>query len=92
VSAEAAERRVRIVNQRGLHARAAAKFVKCVSQFTADVTVRKDGQSVTGQSIMGLMMLGAGIGSEIIIAATGTDARAAVDALSELVEGKFGEE
>ena len=92
MSGEAAERRLRIANQRGLHARAAAKFVKCVSQFTAEVTVRKDGQSVTGQSIMGLMMLGAGIGSEITISATGADATAAIDALAELVEGKFGEE
>jgi phosphocarrier protein HPr len=88
----ALERRVTIANKRGLHARAAAKFVKCVSQYGADVTVTRDGNSVNGASIMGLMMLGAGIGSEIAIAAQGADAAEALDALAVLVESKFGEE
>jgi phosphocarrier protein len=80
-----------IVNQRGLHARAAAKFVKLASTFTAEIFVTKSGQTVSGLSIMGLMMLAAGPGSEIAIEATGTDAEAAADALLALIAGKFEE-
>ena len=92
MDAGAQERRLTISNKRGLHARAAAKFVKCVSQYGADVTVTREGNSVNGASIMGLMMLGAGIGSEITIAARGADAADVLDALAVMVEGKFGEE
>lgn len=84
-------RTVLITNQRGLHARASAKFVECAEQFECDVTVSRDGQSVTGTSIMGLLMLGAGCGASIHIAAEGSDAAEALDALSGLVESKFGE-
>jgi phosphocarrier protein HPr len=85
---------LRIVNEKGLHARASAKFVNVVESFKdgADVTVAKGDETVSGNSIMGLMMLGAGIGSTITVTATGPQARAAVDALDRLVSGKFGEE
>ena len=86
------ERTVQIVNRRGLHARASAKFVTLASAQPAEVTVRKDGPSVTGTSIMGLMMLGAAMGDSIVIAAEGEHAEASVAALCELVEGKFGED
>ena len=84
-------RTLEIRNQRGLHARAAAKFVKLVAQFAADVTVIKGDVSVSGSSIMGLMMLAAGPGTEIEVRATGPDAAAAMAALVELVERKFDE-
>ena len=87
-----AVREVEIVNERGLHARASAKFVKCAAQFDAQVSVSRDGQTVDAQSIMGLMMLAAGPGSTIEIAAEGPDAEAAVAALAALVEGRFEEE
>lgn len=85
-------RTVEIVNRRGLHARAAAKFVKLAEKFDADVTVTKDGQSVSGISIMGLMMLAAAPGSTIDIAASGTQADEALSALIGLVENRFEEE
>ena len=87
-----AVRDVEICNERGLHARASAKFVKCAAQFDAQVSVSRDGQTVDAQSIMGLMMLAAGPGSTIEIAAEGPDAEAAVAALAALVEGRFEEE
>ena len=90
-AAATAERSVTIVNQRGLHARAAAKFVKLAEGFTAEITVSKNGSSVSGRSIMGLMMLAAGIGCQIAIKAEGDDAAAAVAALAYLVESKFDE-
>ena len=80
-----------IVNRRGLHARASAKLVKLVETFDAEVTVTKDGQSVGGTSIMGLMMLAASPGCCIRVSATGAEAEAALAAISELVEGGFGE-
>ncbi len=83
---------VLIVNRRGLHARASAKFVILASTFDAVVTVTKDGSSVTGTSIMGLMMLAAAPGDTVEIAATGAQADAALAALVALVEGKFGED
>ena len=92
MSAEAARRTVEIVNQRGLHARASAKFVKLAAQFDAHVTVTRDGQTVDAQSIMGLMMLGAGPGCCVEIAAEGGQAEAAVEALSQLVADRFDEE
>ena len=85
-------RTVEIVNERGLHARASAKFVKMASSFDAEVTVSRDGASVDARSIMGLMMLAAGIGSTIDITAEGPEAQAAVEALSGLVENRFDEE
>jgi len=85
-------RRVRIVNAKGLHARASAKFVQTAGRFDAQVTVHKDGHSVTGTSIMGLMMLGAGIGSELGLSAEGPQAREALDALHALIEARFGED
>jgi phosphocarrier protein HPr len=85
-------RSVTIPNQRGLHARAAAKFVQVVARFPQTrIQVSKDGQTVNGESIMGLMMLAGTQGSSIDIAATGPEAEAALDALVALVEGKFGE-
>jgi phosphocarrier protein len=85
-------RTVQITNKRGLHARASAKFVTLASGLPAQVEVRKDGASVTGTSIMGLMMLGAAMGDEIEISATGDGAEEAVTQLASLVENKFGEE
>jgi len=87
-----AERRVTILNKRGLHARAAARFVKLASQFAAELTVAKDGVAVSGRSIMGLMMLAAGPGTELSIRAEGPDAAAALDALAGLVAAKFDED
>lgn len=87
-----ASRTVDIVNKRGLHARASAKFVKMASGFDAEVRVSKDGQTVDARSIMGLMMLAAGPGCCIEIEAEGKQAEAAVEALSELVTSRFDEE
>ena len=87
-----AVRTAEIVNERGLHARASAKFVKLAGSFDAEVTVTREGQTVDARSIMGLMMLAAGIGSHIEIAASGPEAQAAVDALVELVSARFNEE
>ena len=81
-----------ITNKRGLHARASAKFVTMTVRFAATVEVEKDGSAVVGTSIMGLMMLAAGPGDEIEIRACGADAEAALAALVDLVEAKFGEE
>jgi phosphocarrier protein HPr len=81
-----------IINQRGLHARASAKFVKCAEGFDASVTVSRDGQSVSGTSIMGLMMLAASMGTSITVEISGPQAEAAMEALSALVASKFDEE
>ena len=85
-------RTVEICNERGLHARASAKFVKLASTYDAEVRVGRDGSMVDARSIMGLMMLAAGIGSSIDIEAEGPDAEAAADALAALVECRFEEE
>jgi len=85
-------RNVRIVNAKGLHARASAKFVQTAGRFDAQVTVHKDGNQVSGTSIMGLMMLGAGIGSELGLSADGPQAGEALDALQSLIEARFGED
>jgi phosphocarrier protein len=87
-----AERRVTILNKRGLHARAAAKFVKLAGQFGAELTVTKDGVAVSGRSIMGLMMLAAGPGCCIDITAEGPQAEAALAALVALVAARFDED
>ena len=81
-----------ICNKRGLHARAAARFVTMAERFGASVDVVRDGQTVSARSIMGLMMLGAGVGSEIELRAEGWDAKEAVDALAALVEAGFDEQ
>jgi phosphocarrier protein HPr len=88
----AVSREVRISNQRGLHARASAKFVNLASDIDANIEVEKDGHRVCGTSIMGLMMLGAAMGDSIIIHVEGGEADAAMAKLVELVEDRFGEE
>ncbi len=80
-----------IANQRGLHARAAAMFVKTAGAFDAEISVRKDGTQVSGVSILGLMMLAAGQGCEIELIANGPEAAEAVEAIAEVVAGKFDE-
>lgn len=92
MSETAAERIVRITNKRGLHARASAKFVTLASGLPATIMVRKDGHEVVGTSIMGLMMLGAAMGDEIVISASGDGATAALEAVAALIEDRFGEE
>jgi phosphocarrier protein len=81
-----------IINAKGLHARASAKFVETVEAHDAAVTVRRDGMEVGGDSIMGLMMLGAAYGTSIDVEVTGPDADALADALKTLVAGMFGED
>jgi phosphocarrier protein len=88
----AVTRTLKIVNEKGLHARASAKFVQTAEKYDARVTVSRNGESAGGDSIMGLMMLAAGIGTTIEVSATGPQAREALEALSALVSGKFGEE
>ena len=88
----AVSRVVEIVNERGLHARASAKFVKLASQFDATVTVTRDDHTVDAQSIMGLMMLGAGPGCAVEIAAEGPQAEEALDALTQLIVDRFDED
>ncbi len=85
-------REMKIVNRKGLHARATAKFVQCVDRFAADVKVTRCGETVGGDSIMGILTLGAGVGSTIVVHAIGADASEALDALAELVANRFGEE
>lgn len=85
-------RELPIINRKGLHARASAKFVQCAERFEADITVTKDGQSVSGSSIMGLMMLAAGIGSSILVETSGPDAQAAMEAIATLLADRFGED
>ncbi|MFG1377849.1 HPr family phosphocarrier protein [Xanthobacter autotrophicus] len=89
---EALVRSLPIVNKRGLHARASAKFVQTVEQFDACVTVCRNGEAVGGNSIMGLMMLAAGPGTRVTVTATGNEAAAVLDALDTLVADRFGEE
>ena len=86
------KRSLEIRNKRGLHARAAAKFAKLSGQFDADIQVSRSGQTVSGASIMGLMMLAAAMGSEIDVETSGTQAEQAMDALADLVDDKFGED
>jgi phosphocarrier protein len=85
-------RELTIVNVKGLHARATAKFVQCCDRFDAVVTVTKDDETVGGSSIMGILTLGAAKGSSILVTASGPDAEAVLDALAELVANRFGEE
>ena len=89
---EPLRRTVEIVNERGLHARASAKFVKMAAQFDAHVTVSREGTTVEAQSIMGLMMLAAGIGSTVDLESEGPEAAEAMEALAALIADKFEEE
>ncbi len=89
---EAAKRTVVIKNELGLHARAATKFVQLAGKYPCDVTVSKDGHEVNGKSIMGVLMLVASKGTSIIIGASGPQAEAAVAALAQLVDERFGED
>jgi phosphocarrier protein HPr len=88
----ALSREISIINKRGLHARASAKFVQLVERFNADVWVTRGGETVGGTSIMGLMMLSAGPGTSIVVSAAGPEAEAALTAITELVASKFNEE
>jgi phosphocarrier protein HPr len=92
VPAGAVSRELPIINKRGLHARASAKFVQTVERFSAEVWVTKGSETVGGNSIMGLMMLSAGPGTTIVVSAIGPEAQAAIDAITELVASKFNEE
>jgi phosphocarrier protein HPr len=89
---QALTRELLIINKRGLHARASAKFVQMVTGFDAEVSVSKDGMTVGGTSIMGLMMLAASPGCSIEVSASGTEAEAALEALTQLIADRFGEE
>jgi phosphocarrier protein HPr len=86
------ERVIKIINKRGLHARASAKFVKCVEAFDAEIKVSKDGHVVGGTSIMGLMMLAASPGCSIHVSAKGPQSEEALAAIQNLIEDRFGEE
>jgi phosphocarrier protein HPr len=86
------QRDLTISNRRGLHARAAARFVQCAERFDAEITVTKDGTTVGGTSIMGLMMLAAAPGSVIQVTAEGPEAKEALAALADLVASRFGED
>ena len=86
------ERVLDIVNEKGLHARASAQFVEVVEKHDAAATVSKDGMDVSGDSIMGLLMLGAAKGSQINVATNGAQAETLMDALADLVAQKFGED
>ena len=92
MSEEWIRRDVEIINKKGLHARATAKFVQCADGFKADITVTRSGETVGGTSIMGILTLGAGIGSTITLAAKGEDAEAAIKAFVTLVADRFGED
>jgi phosphocarrier protein len=85
-------RQLEITNQRGLHARASAKFVKCVEEFDAAVTVSHDGQTVPGTSILGLMMLAAAKGTIITVTVEGPEADAAMEAITAMLADRFGED
>ena len=85
------ERTLRVLNENGIHARPAAEIVKVAAKFRCDITLARDGLEVNGKSIMGVMMLAAECGSQIVVRATGDDAEAALDALAAVVSSKFGE-
>lgn len=85
------ERSLRIVNRNGLHARPAAELVKVASRFQSDIVMKRDDLEVNGKSIMGVMMLAAEYGSEVVVRASGPDEEQAVSAIADLVERKFGE-
>jgi phosphocarrier protein HPr len=90
--AGARAREMLIVNRKGLHARATAKLVQCVDRFDAEIKVTRCGETVGGDSIMGILTLGAAMGSTITVSAVGAEAEAALDAIEALVAGRFGED
>ena len=92
VDPDALVRTFPIINRKGLHARATAKFVQCAEEFDARVTVSRCGETVGGDSIMGILTLGAGIGTTITVSAKGVQAKQALDALEALVANRFGED
>jgi phosphocarrier protein HPr len=92
IPAGAISRELPIINKRGLHARASAKFVQMVERFNAEIWVTRGTETVGGTSIMGLMMLSAGPGTSIVVSAFGPEAETALDAITELVASKFNEE
>jgi phosphocarrier protein HPr len=92
VPSGAVSRELLIINKRGLHARASAKFVQLVEKFSAEVWVTRGSETVGGTSIMGLMMLAAGPGTTVTVSATGPEAQAALDAIAALIADKFNEE
>ena len=83
--------KITIVNKLGMHARASAKFVSLASGFSADVTLKRNGQQINGKSIMGIMMLAAAKGAEIELCAEGKDEKQALESLAELINNRFGE-
>jgi phosphocarrier protein HPr len=85
-------RELQIVNRKGLHARATAKFVQCAEMFESAIQVTRCGETVGGTSIMGILTLGAGVGTTITVSAVGSDAVEAIDALGALVANRFGED
>jgi phosphocarrier protein HPr len=85
-------RELPIINRKGLHARASAKFVQCCERFQAEITVTRCGETVGGTSIMGLLTLAAAQGTSVTIIASGAQAQEAVDALTELLANRFGED
>ena len=91
-SSQRPEAVVTIINRKGLHARASAKFVKCAEGFDAKITVTRDGQTVEGTSIMGLMMLAAGPGAQLLLTAEGAEGPEALEAIVTLIEQGFDEE
>ncbi|HEV3045415.1 MAG TPA: HPr family phosphocarrier protein [Roseiarcus sp.] len=90
--AGARAREMLIVNRKGLHARATAKLVQCVDRFDAEIKVTRCGETVGGDSIMGILTLGAAMGSTITVSAVGAEAEAALDAIEALVASRFGED
>ena len=85
-------REIPIINRKGLHARATAKFVQCAEKFDAEITVSRGGETVGGSSIMGILTLGAGMGTTITVTAGGAQANEALAAIAALVAGRFGED
>lgn len=85
-------RELPIINRKGLHARATAKFVQCCERYDAEITVTRGSETVGGSSIMGILTLGAGIGTTIVVTAQGPQAEAALDAIEALLAGRFGED
>ena len=85
-------RHLPIINRKGLHARATAKLVQCIDGFESEVLISKSGETVGGTSIMGILTLGAGIGSTITVAVKGADSEAAIEAITALVANRFGED
>lgn len=91
-TADCLSRDLLIVNRKGLHARATAKFVQCAEKFDAAITVTRNGETVGGTSIMGILTLGAGMGTSVLVTADGADAVEALDAIAALVANRFGED